>query len=307
MIRRVTAKSSAFTAYGKQVILPMGIRQKEGRRIKSLCPMNQVAPFIMKTRGDATNYYTDRMDITRTEQYVRAKKEEGYTEFNLMYVILAAYVRTVALHPHINRFIRGQRIYARNCIEVMLTIKNEMALNADETVLKVILPPDATATEIYTILNDEIKNARSGGNTDFDGVARFLGHVPRILLRFAVGFLNFLDYFGWMPRRLTKLSPFHGSMAITSMGSLRLHPIYHHLYNFGNIPVFCAFGSSYPVNILQSNGEIVKKKYVDLKFTLDERITDGYGYADVFHSLKRLIQSPAPLDERPEHVLQDID
>lgn len=269
--------------------------------------MNQVAPFIMKTRGDATNYYTDRMDITRTEQYIRAKKEEGYAEFNLMYVILAAYVRTVALHPHVNRFIRGQRIYARNCIEVMLTIKNEMTLNADETVLKVIFPPDATALEVYTLLNDEIKKARAGGNSDFDGAARFLGHVPRIFLRFAMGFLNFLDYFGWMPRRLTRISPFHGSLAITSMGSLRLHPIYHHLYNFGNIPVFCAFGSSYPVNILQANGEIVKKKYVDLNFTLDERITDGYGYADVFHSLKRLIQNPATLDERPERIVQDID
>ena len=285
----------------------MGFRQKEGRRIKGLCPMNQVAPFLMKTRGDATNYYTDRMDITRTERYIREKKEEGYAEFNLMYVILAAYVRTVALHPHINRFIRGQRIYARNNIEVMLTIKNEMTVNAAETVLKVIFPPDATAVEVYTLLNDEIKKARAGGNTDFDGVARFLGHVPRILLRMAVGFLNFLDYFGWMPRRLTRLSPFHGSLAITSMGSLRLHPIYHHLYNFGNIPVFCAFGGSYPVNILQSDGEIVKKKYVDLKFTLDERITDGYGYADVFHSLKRHIQNPASLDERPERVLQDID
>lgn len=285
----------------------MGFRQKEGRRIKSLCPMNQVAPFIMKTRGDATNYYTDRVEISRTEEYIRSKKEQGYTGFNMMYVILAAYVRTVALYPHANRFIRGQRIYARNCIEVMLTIKNEMTLNAAETVLKVIFPADATAIEVYELLNAEIQKARAGGNEDFDGVARFLGHVPRPLLRFAVGFLSFLDYFGWLPRRLTKLSPFHGSLAITSMGSLRLHPIYHHLYNFGNIPIFCAFGSSYPVNVLQSNGEVSKKKYVDLKFTLDERITDGFGYAEAIHSLKRFIQSPVPLDDRPERILQDID
>lgn len=285
----------------------MGIRQKEGRRVKSLCPMNHVAPFIMKTREDSTNYYTDRVEVSRTEQYIRAKKEQGLAGFSIMYVLLAAYVRTAALHPHVNRFIRGQRIYARNCIEVMLTIKNEMATNASETVLKVIFPPDATAEEIYTILNAEIDKARAGGNTDFDGVARFLGHVPRPILRFAVGCLSFFDYFGWLPRRLTKLSPFHGSLAITSMGSLRLQPIYHHLYNFGNIPIFCAFGSPYPVNELQSNGEIRKKKFVDLKFTLDERITDGYGYAELFHSLKQLMQNPAPLDERPECVLQDID
>lgn len=291
----------------EQVILPMGVRQKEGRRVRTLCPMNHVAPFIMKTRGDSTNYYTDRVEISRAEAYIRSKKEQGYTGFNMMYVILAAYVRTVAHYPHINRFIRGQRIYARNCIEVMLTIKNELTLNSDETVLKVIFPADATAVEVYELLNAEIEKARSGGNTDFDGAARFLGHVPRPLLRFAVGCLNFLDYFGWLPRRLTKLSPFHGSLAITSMGSLRLNPIYHHLYNFGNIPIFCAFGGAYPEYVLQANGDVAKKKYVDLKFTLDERITDGLGYAEAIHSLKRFIQSPASLDDRPERILQDID
>lgn len=269
--------------------------------------MNHVAPFIMKTRVDATNYYTDRVEISRTEQYIREKKEQGLAGFSMMYVILAAYVRTIALHPHANRFIRGQRIYARNCIEVMLTIKNEMSVNADETVLKVIFPPDATAEEVYEILNAEIEKARAGGNTDFDGVARFLGHVPRPLLRFAVGCLNFCDYFGWLPRRLTKLSPFHGSFAITSMGSLRLQPIYHHLYNFGNIPIFCAFGSPYPVNELQADGTVRKKKFVDLKFTLDERITDGFGYAELFHSHKQFVQNPAALDERPERIVQDID
>ncbi len=284
----------------------MSVRNKEGRRIKGLCPMNMVSPFIMRTRGDATNYYTDRVEVSRTEQYIRHKKEQGFTDFNLMYVILAAYVRTVASHPQINRFIRGQRIYARNCIEVMLTVKNEMKVNAPETVLKVIFPPDATADEVYQLLNSEIRKAKAGGNADFDGVARFLGHVPRIFLRAAIGFLNFLDYFGLMPRKLTKLSPFHGSMAITSMGSLRIQPIYHHLYNFGNIPVFCAFGNRYLVNVLQADGEIRHAKYVDLKFTLDERITDGFGYASVFHCLKHLMQNPVSLDKRPERILQDI-
>ncbi len=281
--------------------------KREGRRIKGLCPMSLVSPFIMRTRQDSSNYYTDRIEVTKTERYIHEKKEQGYAEFNFMYVFLAAYVRTVAAHPQINRFVRGQRIYARNCIEVMLTVKNELKVNAPDTVLKVIFPPDATALEVYEILNREIHQAKAGGNQEFDGVARALSHVPRLLMRFAVNLLYFLDYFGWLPRRLTKLSPFHGSLAITSMGSLRIQPIYHHLYNFGNIPVFCAFGNRYLVHDVQANGEIRRMRYVDLKFTLDERITDGFGYAEVLHALKRLMQNPYTLDERPEKVMQDID
>ena len=47
-----------------------------------------------------------------------------------------------------------------------------------------------------------------------------------------------------VPKELTDLSPFHGSIFITSMGSLGIPPIYHHLYDFGNIPVFVAFPST---------------------------------------------------------------
>ena len=37
--------------------------------------------------------------------------------------------------------------------------------------------------------------------------------------------------------------PFHGSMIVTT-SALGIPPIYHHLYNFGNLPVFLAFGET---------------------------------------------------------------
>ncbi|MBP5231441.1 MAG: hypothetical protein ILO68_06885 [Clostridia bacterium] len=259
----------------------------------------------MKDRNDATNYYTDRVEISHTEEYIRQKKLEGKPDFNLMYVILAAYVRTVAKHPEANRFIRGQKIYARNCIEVMLTIKLEMKSNAPETVLKVFFPPDATADDVYRILNETIETARKG-DTSFDGLAKAINFIPGVLLRGTVGFLKFLDYFGLLPRALTRLSPFHGSLAITSMGSLRIRPIYHHLYNFGNIPAFIAFGNSYSEFETQYDGSVRRRKYVEMKFCLDERITDGYGYASILHCLKHLLQNPFSLDEKPTEIKEDI-
>lgn len=284
----------------------MSLFHREGRRVKGLCPANVVSPFIMRTRVDSTNYYTDRVEVSRTEQYIRSKKAQGYTDFNMMYVILAAYVRTVAAYPHVNRFIRGQRIYARNCIEIMLTVKQEMSINAAETVVKLELQPNATALDVYRLMHEEIAKAKAGENADFDGLVSLLGHIPRLLMRGAVSVLNGMDYFGLLPRKLTRLSPFHGSLAITSMASLRIQPIYHHLYNFGNIPVFCAFGNRYSECTLQPNGEVQQRKFVDLKFTLDERITDGFGYAAVFHCLKHLMQNPDILDRPPEKVVQDI-
>lgn len=284
----------------------MGKRQREGRRVKSLCGMNHLAPFLMRTRGDSTNFYEDRVEVTKADEFIRAKKQAGYQDYNMMYLLLAAYVRTVARYPEVNRYIRGQRIYARNSIEMVLTIKMTMETNAPETVLKVTFPPDATAEQVYHLLHDQIDIARQG-DTSFDDIVGKLVHVPRIFLRGFVQLLYFIDYFFGLPRSLSSVSPFHGSVAITSMGSLRIQPVFHHLYNFGNIPVFCAFGNGYVTHVTNEEGELVRKKYVDLKFSLDERITDGFGYATVFHYLKYILQNPGMLDSPPEKVYQDID
>ena len=68
----------------------------------------------------------DKVEITQIEKYIREKRREGLKGFGLMHVLLAAYVRTVAQMPGINRFLSGQKIYARDeNIEVNLTIDRE--------------------------------------------------------------------------------------------------------------------------------------------------------------------------------------
>lgn len=279
--------------------------KKEGRKLKTIEPMNRVAPYIMKTRGDATNFISDTLDITEAEEYIFKKRQEGLASFGLMHVFLAAFVRMISQHPEMNRFIRGQRIYARNCVEVMITIKREMRIDAPETVLKLFFPREATAEEVYNIVTQEIEKYRNN-HSDFDETAKMLNYIPGLLLKSTVWFLNFLDYFGLLPRKLTRLSPFHGSFAITSMGSLGIPPIYHHLYNFGNIPIFFAFGVKYNKNELKADGTVKSFKCVDYRITTDERIADGYAYAAALKHLKSTMKHPDSLDLPPKTVIEDI-
>jgi len=55
------------------------------------------------------------------------------------------------------------------------------------------------------------------------------------------------------------------------------------------------------------DGTVVQRKYVDCKFVLDERITDGYTYAAFFKHYRRILARPEQLDNPPEEVLKDID
>ena len=280
---------------------------KDGYKIKSLEPMNMVSPFIMVNRTGSSNYFTARIDITAAEENIRKKRKEGLKGFGMLHLFLAAYVRTVSQRPGINRFIRGQRVYARNNIEIEMTIKKELKLDSPETCIKAEYEPTATADEVYLVFNklvDEYKNTSNESN--FDNVAKILKYIPGILLKFVIFILKMLDYFGLLPRFLTKLSPFHGSLFITSMGSLGIPPIYHHLYDFGNLPIFLSYGAKYEESKMDKDGNITTHKYIDFCVVTDERICDGHYYASAFKYLKSIFSHPEILDNPPESVVKDI-
>ena len=280
---------------------------KEGRRIKSDIPMNAVSPFIMPNRIGASNTFFATVDIGKCEQLIRQLKSEGMKGLGMMHIIMASYVRVISEFPGINRYIRGQRLYARKNIEICLTIKKELKLNAPETVIKLNATPYDTLHTIYEQLSNLIeKNKEDGDQNNMDTVARVLVSFPGIFLKFTVWLLKTLDYFGLLPRFLTKLSPFHGSMFITNMGSLGMPPIFHHLYNFGNLPIFIAMGGKRTEYVLNKEGQVEKRRLIDFTFVCDERICDGHYYATAFKKLKKLIENPDQLLLKPERVIDDI-
>ena len=143
-------------------------------------------------------------------------------------------------------------------------------------------------------------------DSSFDSLVGLLNLIPGVLLKFTVWLLKLLDYFGLLPKFLLELSPFHGSLFFTSMGSLGIPPIYHHLYDFGNLPVFGAFGCKRRATEVLEDGTVVQRKYVDMKFVLDERIVDGYYYAAFFKHFRTILRHPEILDEVPQELEQDI-
>lgn len=280
----------------------------DGRRLRSLDAFSRVSPYIMVTRNTSSNHFMDTIDIDEIERYIRHKRnDDGLVGFGIMHVLIAAYVRSLSQKPAVNRFIAGQKIYARNSVQINLTVKREMRSDALETVIKISPELDATATEVYELIKKEIDLSKNNNQSDFDKTAKILDYVPGLLLKFAVWFLKTLDYFGLLPKKLEKLSPFHGSMFITSMGSLGVPPVFHHLYDFGNIPVFCSFGAKQKRNELQADGSVIERRYITVMWVMDERICDGFYYSSAMKYIKGVLRNPFVLDERPEQIIEDVD
>ena len=162
--------------------------------------------------------------------------------------------------------------------------------------------------EVYEKFNravTEVQNAPDDKN-EFDKLNKVLSLIPGLFCRWTINLLRFLDYFGIMPRMILRLSPFHGTMIVTSMGSLGIRPIYHHIYNFGNLPVFFSYGGRRSEVVCDANGNVSTRKCIELKVVTDERICDGFYYASAFKIIKRHAENPELLEVKPETVYEDI-
>ena len=282
--------------------------RKEGRLLRSLPGFNKFIPYIMPTRIDACNHYEESFNVGEVDKMLRAARVRGYKGMGFLHFMIAAYIRCVSMLPGINRFIAGRRIYARDNIEIVMVVKRSLAIDATETSIKVIFEPTDTIFDVYRKMNEKINSIKvNDGNNNTEDVADALSSLPRFLIRFAVWFLRVLDYFGLVPQKLLDASPFHGSMIITDLGSLRIGPIYHHIYNFGTLPVFISFGAKRHAYELDRKGEMIDNKYIDCKFVLDERTVDGHYYSKFLQALRYIFAHPEILESPPSRVIDDVD
>lgn len=281
--------------------------RKEGRQLRSLDPFYKFIPYIMQKKNDACNLFEDSIEVGDAETWLREKRRDGWKGMGMLHVFIAAFVRTCAHCPGINRFISGQKIFARKNIQVVLTVKRAMSSDADETTIKVDLEPTDTVFDVYRKLGEKVEEIKANdGDNNTEQVAGALCKLPGLFLKFALWLINLLDYFDLLPQFVLDASPFHGSMVITDLGSLGIPPVYHHIYNFGNISTFVAFGAKHKAYEMDKTGVVVERKYIDYKVTMDERTVDGLYYANALKYLKYYLKNPAALELPPEQVNEDV-
>jgi hypothetical protein len=278
----------------------------DGRLLRSLDPLYQLIPYIMRTRGDSQNFFEDRIDVSAVEEWLRGQRAAG-RNLSFLHVFIAAYVRVISQRPRMNRFVAGNRIYARNEILVSFALKKRLREDSPETVVKLKFAPTATVFEVAKDVEAAVStNKAAAAENDTDATARLFTLMPGIVIRFAVWLLTFLDARGLMPKVLNRVSPFHTSVFVTDLGSIGIKPIYHHLYEFGTTSVFLAFGSKERERVMDDDGNVTVRRSIGFKVTTDERIADGYDFVYAFKYFTWLFRHPEELEAPPASVVEDV-
>ena len=167
--------------------------RKEGRLLRSLPAFSKFIPYIMPTRNDASNQYEESFEVSDVDRRLRQLRVQGYKGIGILHFIIAAYIRGVSMLPGINR------IYARDDISVVMTVKRSLSVDATETTIKVHFEPTDTIFDVYRKMNEKIDEIKaSDGSNNTEDVAEAFCRAPRFLLRFALAIVRMMDYFGWL-------------------------------------------------------------------------------------------------------------
>ena len=274
----------------------------DGKRLKNIDPMYTVASYIMNKRTDAMNMITVDVPIEPIQRFLNEKRKDGIA-ISHMAVILAAYIRTVSEYPELNRFIVNKKPYARNELAVGMVVLK--AGNAEHgTMSKMYFDRSNTVFDVNRIIDEYVESNRyEAENNGTEKIIKFLLSVPGIL-PVGVAFFKFLDKHGLLPKAIIDMSPFHMSLGISNLASIRTNHIYHHCYEFGTTSVFITMGNSREVP-KRKGDEIIFEKCMPLGVVMDERIASGAYFAMAFRRLSHYLRHPELLEVPPEKIVED--
>ncbi len=277
--------------------------RKDGRRLKTMQPMYQVAAHIMADRNDSMNMVEVDLEFDPMQKFLNEQRKSG-KRYSHLALIIAAYVRTIAAYPLLNRFVVNKCIYARNEIAIGMVVLKPG--ETEGTMNKMYFQPTNTLDEVQNILDKYVEENRAVGDTNkTDDLIRTLLGIPG-LCRFGVNVFKWLDKHGLLSKSIIQASPFHCTMTVTNLASIRTNYIYHHVYNFGTTSLLMALGTAREVP-MRRHGEIEFVKCTPAGIVMDERVASGSAYAAAFKYFQRLLKDPLPLMTPPACVVAEID
>lgn len=277
-------------------------RRADGRVLRKIDPIIALTPHLMPMRCDAQVFLNYKVDYEKLARYIVEKGAEGH-RFTFMELLIAAYVRTVSEIPEINRFVCNKRLYARTQLTASFTILKDTgdAGAIEENTVKCYFDPHDTIFDVAERVSTSIAaNRREEADNSTMKLAKLL--LRPVLANTVVGLVNLLDRYGIMPKYVLDASPFHTSMFVTNMASIGMPAVNHHIYNFGNTSLFLSIGSVQRVTEAGPDGKAVRRRYLPIGVTADERICAGAMYARMVDRMIRYLNDPALLETPPETV-----
>ena len=253
-------------------------------------------------RCDAQVFLNYKLDYEKLARYIVEQGNQGH-RFTFLELLIAAFVRVASEVPEVNRFVANKRMYARTQLTVSFVVLKETSKEGavEENTVKCYFDPHDTIFDVAERVSVAIdENRREEADNSTMKVAKLL--LRPVLANSVVAAARIMDRYGVMPKYIMNASPFHTSLFVTHMGSIGMPAVNHHIYNFGTTSLFLSMGSVERTISLGPDGKVIRKRYLPIGITADERICAGATYAKMVNRMIYYLNDPSLLETPPENV-----
>ena len=281
------------------------VNRYDGRRLRTISPFVKIIPYIMPKRSDAHVFSKKIVETDTINAYIKEKYQEGI-RLTYLHLFIAVFVRVIAQRPKLNRFVMNNRYYARNRIWISMAIKRALKDEGEETTVKFSFTGRENIFEIAEIIDSVIKENKAietGNSTD--KLAHYIMSLPNILVKLLMGIIRQMDKWNLLPGALIEASPFHTTLFLTYLKSIKLDYVYHHIYDFGNTGIFISLGREKKMPVVQKD-EVVVKRVCEMGIAIDERICGGLYLGNSIRLIEKYLTNPYLLEKGLKDVVQDV-
>jgi hypothetical protein len=266
-------------------------RRRDGTLAK-VAPYRRIMPFLMRGKNESSVLFEQHLDMSRAQPWLEDWNRRTGQHATAFHLVLHALGRMLHERPQLNRFIAGRRIYDRRGVFMTFAAKKAMREDAPLATVKREFPRAERFAEMVAALATDIRVAKSDAVSKVDKELAVFLRFPGFLLAASVALLRWLDGLGLAPRALIGDDPMYTSAFVANLGSLKIDAAYHHLYEYGNCPLFCTVGrlAAAPVVV---DGEVQVRPSLLLRYSYDERVEDGFYAASGIALLRAWIEDPA--------------
>lgn len=255
-------------------------------------PYRKMMPIIMRTRNESVVYFEYDVDATQLLAYLEQHREA--LGCNISHLIVATIAATLHKHPKLNRFIAGQRIYQRRGVWLSFSMMRKK-LNSEGKLATVKLEaePQMSFVTLCEAVNAKIDLERSDDETYLDKELSLFFKLPHFMLKRAARFLFWANDHNLLPASFIRDDSMFTGVYIANLGSLGMEAAYHHIYEWGNCPLFVVVGKLHEREVLLDDGTYARRPVLPLRFTYDERVEDGLNAGRAIASVASILKDPA--------------
>jgi hypothetical protein len=211
--------------------------------VASVHPVRRIMPFLMPSKNGAFVLFEQHVDAGPAGRFLAELNAGRPPErcVTLFHLVLRAIGLALTEFPRLNRFVAGSRLYQRNGIWLAFSAKQRLERDAPLFTAKIQFEADEPLDDFAARVLGAVREGRSGRESATDREIKAFLRLPAPVLPPRSSAAR--------PRRLEPAAdalladdPLYASAFVANLGLVGLDAAFHHLYEYGTIPIFATMG-----------------------------------------------------------------